>query len=459
MFVLRPAAQTWKDFRMSFKTVKDLEADISAKLDRVVAIAEIAKTENRQYTAEEATEVESVNAAIEKDKQSLELQRKIEANIKARAAAEHSNVIESRMDDSEKVKPIRVPARAKASQVLKAFKGPNAEQDAYASGQFIRATIGQNESARQWCRDHGIVTNAMGENNDLLGGVLVIPQFESAVINLKEQYGVFGQFVRNIPMTSDQWIGPRRLSGLTAYAVTEAQEITASDATMNQVSLTAKKWGTLTRISSELNEDSIIAIADFLVGEIAYAHAVKEDQAGFLGDGTTTYNGIMGLANALLAGSVATAAAGQITAAGLTIAVFQDAVSKIPQFPGIQPRWFVNSAVYWNTMARLQLAAGGNSVVDLGNGPVMQFMGYPVTFVQALPSTVAASTKFAYFGDLSMAATKGTRRGVTVAADSSRYFEFDQTAIRSTLRYDINVHERGTASITGPIVCLATPGS
>jgi hypothetical protein len=45
---------------------------------------------------------------------------------------------------------------------------------------------------------------------------------------------------------------------------------------------------------------------------------------------------------------------------------------------------------------------------------------------------------------------------VTIAADSSRYFEFDQTAIRSTLRYDIAVHERGTASVAGPMVSLVS---
>ena len=110
-------------------------------------------------------------------------------------------------------------------------------------------------------------------------------------------------------------------------------------------------------------------------------------------------------------------------------------------------------------MARLQLAAGGNSVVDLGSGPVMQFMGFPVVFAQTLPNAVSTSTKFGYFGDLMMAATKGNRRGVTIAADGSRYFEYDQTAIRSTLRYDINIHEIGTASVAGPIVQLASPGS
>lgn len=438
------------------KNSQQLRQEIAAEQAKADAIVALATEENRELTSEESTEIDAILGTdsnpgkVTALNTQLVRQEKLEARIQANLGRDLDNNVFNSPE-------IRVPAKARKTCALKAFENSyEGEKDAYASGQFLRATIGNNASAKQWCRDHGLITNAMGENNDLLGGVLVIPQFESAIVNLKEQYGVFGQNVRTVPMTSDQWIGPRRLSGLTAYAVSEAQQITDSDATMNQISLTAKKWGTLTRISSELNEDAIIAIADFLANEIAYAHAVKEDQAGFLGDGTTTHNGIVGLANALLAGSVSTAASGQNTAAALTIAVFQDAVSKIPQFPGIMPKWFVNSAVYWNTMARLQLAAGGNSVADLGNGPVMQFMGYPVVFTQALPATVGASTKFAYFGDLAMAATKGNRRGVTIAADTSRYFEFDQTAIRSTIRYDINVHERGTASVAGPIVSLVS---
>jgi HK97 family phage major capsid protein len=445
------------------KLIAAKRAEISNLVSEVEAISALTEKENRVETAEEKARLEEITnkgGLLDKlgdEVAAMEQRVAVMDRAAARMAPRIQEQIEASERSSEGHQVIRVPARAKAASKLKAFSGPDAEANAYASGQFIRATIGGNQQAHQWCVDHGLrVQNAMGENNDLLGGVLVIPQFESAIIDLKESFGVFGQYVRTVPMTSDQWIGPRRLSGLTAYAVTEAQEITQSDATMNQVSLTAKKWGTLTRISSELSEDAIIAIADFLAQEIAYAHAVKEDQAGFLGDGTPTHNGIMGLANQLLAGSVSTAAASQNTAASLTIAVFQDAVSKIPQFPGIQPRWFVHSAVYWNVMARLQLAAGGNNVSDLGNGPVMQFMGYPVVFSQALPSTVGASTKFAYFGDLSLAATRGVRRGISIAADASRYFEFDQTAIRSTLRYDINIHERGTASVAGPMVSLVS---
>ena len=79
-------------------------------------------------------------------------------------------------------------------------------------------------------------------------------------------------------------------------------------------------------------------------------------------------------------------------------------------------------------------------------------MGYPVVFAQTLPSTIAASTKFAYFGDLSMAATMGMRRNLAIKSDASRYVEFDQIGVFSSMRYDINIHEIGTASVAGPIV-------
>jgi HK97 family phage major capsid protein len=181
--------------------------------------------------------------------------------------------------------------------------------------------------------------------------------------------------------------------------------------------------------------------------------AVKEDSCGFLGDGTSTYGGITGLANALNAGSIVTATS--ITdLANLLIATFITTVGKLPQFPGIQPAWYVNKAVYYASMGRLALAAGGNNLVDFGNGPQEQFMGYPVRFINTLPSTAASGTKIAYFGDLAMAATMGTRRGVTLRADESIYFAQDALALRVTERFDINVHERGTASLAGPMIMV-----
>ena len=75
-------------------------------------------------------------------------------------------------------------------------------------------------------------------------------------------------------------------------------------------------------------------------------------------------------------------------------------------------------------------------------------------------TTAQVSTDgLAYLGDLRLAATMGTRRGIEIAVDPSRYFEFDQLAIRGTQRFDLNVHEKGTASVAGPVIMLSTPSS
>ena len=55
---------------------------------------------------------------------------------------------------------------------------------------------------------------------------------------------------------------------------------TESQATWDNVNLTAKKLAALIRLSTELAEDALINVADWVVAEIAYAFASKEDDCG-----------------------------------------------------------------------------------------------------------------------------------------------------------------------------------
>jgi HK97 family phage major capsid protein len=59
-----------------------------------------------------------------------------------------------------------------------------------------------------------------------------------------------------------------------------------------------------------------------------------------------------------------------------------------------------------------------------------------------------------YFGDLSLAARMGERRGIRVKTSDDRYFEYDQIGIQATERVDVNVHDVGDATTAGPIVAL-----
>lgn len=420
---------------------------IAEKTAQMQAMQELALNEDRDMTVEEKTQADELLAQTEGLGKDLERSMKIEAKAK--------EILNTRPIGGTATGGVKdlVPATVKRHGKLKAFKS---DFDAYAAGQFLRATIGKNDVAAAWCKEHGIM-NVHSTTTNSAGGYLVPEGFENAIINLREEYGVFRQNARVYPMTEPIVYVPRRQSGFTAYYVGENSAGTESDASFSQVKLDAKKLMILTRLSQELSDDAIIQLADFVAQEMAYAFAVQEDQAGFLGDASSTYGGILGLRSALLAGSTVTATAGDDTFEELDYAFFQNAVGKLPRFPGIQPKWYVHNALYWNGMVRLANAAGGNNIASVQAGPTgLSFMGYPVVLVNALPSalTTLASTVVGFFGDLAMTATMGSKAGISIVTDSSRYFEYDQIAVRCTQRYDIVVHEVGTASAAGPMIAL-----
>lgn len=361
--------------------------------------------------------------------------------------------------DPDPTPAVVLPAGVRRHKALRAFKD---ETTAYKFGQFMLGTIYGRTDARDWCARHGMLAQAEGSNS--AGGYLVPDQFEQSIIDLREQYGVFRREARVRPMASDTLIVPRRASGLTAYYVGEAASITDSSKGWDAVQLVAKKLAALTYYSSEVAEDAIITMADDLASEMAYAFAYQEDLAGFLGTGTSTYGGIQGLITKTGAGSTYTPAAGSTyTSFGaLTLTHFHGMVAMLPLYARANAKWYISAAGYATSMERLAYAAGGNTVQTIGGGMGLSFLGYPVVLSQVMNATLtaqASTSGLAYFGDLRLAATMGSRRGVSVAVSDQFKFDTDQLAIRATERFDINVHDAGTASAAGPIIMLATPAN
>jgi HK97 family phage major capsid protein len=137
------------------------------------------------------------------------------------------------------------------------------------------------------------------------GGFLVPDEFETELISLREQFGVFRREARVRPMQSDTLRVPRRSATLSANFVGEATAGTESTQTFEQVLLVAKKAMVLTTVSNELNEDAFVNLADDVAGEIAYAFAKKEDECGFTGDGSSTFGGIQGVVDIIENGTTA----------------------------------------------------------------------------------------------------------------------------------------------------------
>ena len=346
---------------------------------------------------------------------------------------------------------------------LRSFTGPTKELDAYKAGKWIMATMMGNADARQWCHEHGVEVRVQTEGVNTAGGFVVPDVMERAIIDLRETYGMARQHCRVLPMVSDHTIVPRRTGGVTAYFVGETAEITASDKSWNQVELTAKKLAALTRMSSDLNEDSIMNMADDLAGEMAYAFAVKEDQCCMIGNGNSTYGGMTGLYTKFDPDLDGTHTAGAIDGGTPCTAHFQldtadltAVMAALPVYARAGAKWHINPIAKVAVFDRLLLAAGGNTNQNLAAGQPASYGGYPIVEWQAAVGTdpwVNDNPVF-FLGNMALSSTLGDRRGITVKVSDQRYIEYDQIAIQATERFCINHHDLGDNTTAGPLVAL-----
>lgn len=357
---------------------------------------------------------------------------------------------------------------------VKSFAGRTEDEKAmkaYRFAQFAAATLADYEPSKKYCAEHGIELKTMKESVNTAGGFLVPDEFDNELIDLRETYGSFRRNARVVPMMRDTKNRNRRVSGLTAYFANEAGGATESEKGWDQVSLTAEKLITLTRMSAELYEDAMVNLGDDLAEEIAYAFALKEDQCGFLGDGTSTYGGIIGLSPKFLALNATIAyIAGVVVATGnlfseFVMGDFTTTVGKLPQYADSRAKWYCSRFFKATVMDRLSLAVGGVTQEEVEGKRRNTFLGYPVEVCQVMPKTDANSQIACYFGDLRAAADFGDRRQTTIAISDQRYFDTDEIGIKGTERFDINNHSLGNASssagsrVEGPLIAVISAAS
>jgi len=345
-------------------------------------------------------------------------------------------------------------------------------ETAKLAGLFVLATIFNNKRANEELVNRGIELKrftekdekAMGEDVLTTGGILVPTELIPNIILLVEKYGVFRRNVLEYPMASDSAIAPTLTSGLTVYCPGSGVAPTLSDAAFKGVGLTAKKWMTLTALDSELNEDATIAIGELIGFLIGYAFAKKEDEVGFLGDGTSTYFGHTGITGALRAVDATIANIKSLHVATTKVystmvaADFEGSLSILPDIADDDnTKWYCSRTFYYSVMVRLAMAAGGANATEMLTGAVTRqrtFMGYPVEFSAAMPKTAAASQIAAIFGNLKLGAYLGDRRKLTIDRSTEAYFTTDQIGIRGTERVAPTVHGVGDTTKAGPICGL-----
>lgn len=395
-----------------------------------------------------------------------ELQGQVKRAEEARDMAAN---LASPVPGQDRMTPSAPPSAHKMYGTLKNFRDREiggvtvrAVDQAYTAGMWFKAAIFGNVEAVDWCKSRGIaITKAQGENVDSAGGFLVPEELLANIIVLREEFGVFRRECQVVPMGSDSVNWPRRVGGLTAAFTGENSAITESQAQWDAVNLVAKKLGALTRMSNEIAEDAVVSIADWLVGEIAYAFASKEDACGFSGDGTSTYGGIRGLST-LFNDGTHTAGQYQVSSAtitSLTMADFTGIMGVLPQYAIKSAKWYMSQQMFYSAAGTALAKGGGNTIQTLVDNPLgPRLLGFPVVIAQQLPIvTPGSGLAMFYFGDLSKSSALGERRGVIMRRSDHRYFENDQVGLLGTERFDIVNHDLGSTTVAGPLVAAKSP--
>jgi HK97 family phage major capsid protein len=323
---------------------------------------------------------------------------------------------------------------------------------AEAFGSWARlALLGTYDYGSQKRADIEICRKTQVEFNNQLGGALVPIEFLPNLVWLTEQYGIARKIANVVPMSRDVMTVPRKTGLASMVPIAEAGTISGLDNSYNNVTLTAKKYGVLYQISRELMADSAINIADDVARSIAESQAIAEDNAYFIGDGTSTYANQSGLTVALPSSAYLTGVAWGT----LAVSDFTTAMGRVENVNPARLAFVCSRQFFAQVMLKVDKTANQFKELTMGGlGGDATFLGYPVFFSQVMPKATGSSVKSCYFGDFTGATMLGDRRQLEIQTSDQFYFNADSMAVRGTSRFCVDIHGDGRGSTYGPIVCI-----
>ena len=272
--------------------------------------------------------------------------------------------------------------------------------------------------ARRNIKDSGLSriqqVRALSTLTGAAGGDLLPKPFLSEVFVIIEERGVARNFFRGVPMGSKDLDLKDVATKPVVNWTDEAADISESQPSFGNQKLDTKKLAALTPWTTELQEDEVFGLLPILQELFAEAILEKEDEAGFIGDGSSTYGGFTGILN-LAGAQTFTMANGSTSFFDTTADDYRKLVDQVSLARRRNARYFMHPDII-SHIERLKDADGNYIYRKPGDDSrPATLWGYPVTLTEVMPnaSDDAAETKFVVFGDPNRMLF-GTRRGITL---------------------------------------------
>lgn len=238
------------------------------------------------------------------------------------------------------------------------------------------------------------------------GGVFLPTLIVDDIAHQRPTYGIADQFALRVPLDN---LGTYRLPKMTGeilfVATAENQAVTFSKTSLGAINLSPKKWSGGTTWTREINMLAAATLLPVLNVKIADGLAKAKDNALFNGDGSSTYNGVIGIFDASRTGvGSVTLGTGKDSFADATWEDYRLAPTKIDTSAMNNARWVFHPHSPPQYLDGLK--DGNDNPIYRGPADVSRpntFYGRPVNVTEVVngPAADAASTIWAAYGDFS----------------------------------------------------------
>lgn len=276
---------------------------------------------------------------------------------------------------------------------------------------------------------------AMNEGTAAQGGFLVPDEYGDEILAFTRRSSVALQEATVYDMGTDTLRVPREASNVAVSWGNEAATLAASDPTVGELVLNAKRLGAYSTASNELLADSSFDIVSWLTSQFAEAIALEIDDSAFNAAGGSTFIGAL---SGTTTNTVSCAATGtspnrhiQLTVDELSLAISKLTDNKLAN---AKFYFHLNSIHY----VRVQEDGAGNKVwAQPGNGVPGTVYEYPYRVSDKIGSaTPAAATPFALFGNFKNYVIGRRRGSMILEIDPYGLFTNYQTRFRMVTRWD-----------------------
>jgi len=286
-----------------------------------------------------------------------------------------------------------------------------------------------------------MVLRGLTSGTDADGGYLVHPQYVLEVLERINDYGVAVLESGGGVIGTNQAVTPKVDSGTTAYWVNEANDITASQPVLSNLTTNIKDLAAITLMSNPLLADSSADIQQLVQNENGIAFAYALDYQLFRGTGSP-FTGLLNNTSV-----ITYEVQGGVTA--LTVDDIEEITTELTDAKLAGAKWYGHRKVFAKLRTLKDLDGNPLYHKDLSAAAPAQLAGFPVKQVEVMPSAPTGTDEFLILTNLKRTAKIWVRQDVSVdiskdatinvGGSDVRLFQSYQSALRTIMRVGIEI--------------------